>query len=309
MNPTLTVLAAGLGSRFGGPKQIESIGPNGEFIIDYSIYDAVKAGFKKAVFVIRKDMEHVFKDYIKRFDGIIDTELVYQDLFNLPEPFSTHQKRKKPWGTGHAILACKDNIQEPFCVINADDFYGQNSYRMIAELMREVWNSNPSEPNFEHQAHFCLVGYELRNTLSDHGTVSRGICEVDGNGYLARVVERTKVKKNGVDATYLSSNNNWVTIKGGELVSTNLWGFTPNIFYDLMELFMEFLNEHSLDEKAEFFIPSAIDQLIQRNRAKVTVLRSDEQWVGVTHRKDKSRVKDQINKRISLGDYPKTLWE
>ena len=308
MNPTLTVLAAGLGSRFGGPKQIESIGPNGEFIIDYSIYDALKAGFNKVVFVIRKDMEDIFEDYTRRFEDVVDTEFVFQDLFHLPEPYTAHKSRRKPWGTGHAILACKDKIKEPFCVINADDFYGQSSYSMIGELMKRVWNSNEKDSHY-HVDHFCLVGYELRNTLSDYGNVSRGICEVDSNGYLTKVVERTKVKKNGIDAAYLSSNGEWLPIKGDELVSTNLWGFTPSIFTSLDQLFKKFLDENGKDEQAEFFIPSAVDQLIRQNTAKVSVLRSDEQWVGVTHREDKSRVKEQIYKRIAVGDYPKKLWK
>ena len=309
MNPTLIVLAAGLGSRFGGPKQVEAIGPNGEFIIDYSIYDALRAGFNRVVFVIRKDMEDVFKKGINRFKSKVDMDFVYQDLFDLPHPYVDSKTRSKPWGTGHAILACKKVVGEPFCVINADDFYGPKSYRMIADLMKNLWNSGDADNHSDEKPSFCLVGYELRNTLSDHGSVSRGICEVDANGYLTRVIERTDVKKNGGDAKFLSSDNEWLPLDGCELVSTNLWGFTPYIFDHLEVLFKDFLDRYVNDEKAEFFIPSAVDRLIQDRIAKVTVLRSDEHWVGVTHKNDKALVKEEISKRISAGDYPEKLWE
>ena len=309
MDPILIVLAAGLGSRFGGPKQVESVGPNGEFLIDYSIYDALRAGFKRIVFVIRKNMECVFTDYITRLESRASVEFVYQDMFGLPPPYTEFAGRKKPWGTGHAILACKDVVKEPFCVINSDDFYGPKSYRMIAELMEKLWDTSAAQSTCNGVAHFCLVGYELGKTLSEHGTVSRGICEVSANDCLTRVVERTKVKKDGINAKYLSTNEEWIPLDRKELVSTNLWGFTPYLFNYLEQLFKEFLDEHISDKKAEFFIPSAIDRLIRENKAKVSVLRSDENWVGVTHRKDKVLVEEEIRKRILSGDYPEKLWD
>ena len=308
MNPTLIILAAGLGRRYGGHKQVESVGPNGEFLIDYSIYDALRADFNRVVFVIQKEMEGLFNDYITRLDSKINTEFVYQDLFSLPAPHTTAKKRKKPWGTGHAVLACRDVVKEPFCVINSDDFYGPKSYQMIAQLMKQLWNSNDGQKEIGKESRFCLVGYDLHNTLPDHGTVSRGICEVDANHYLTRIVERTHVEKDGDNAKFLSSNNEWLTLKGSELVSTNLWGFTPYIFDHLEQLFIKFLDEHISDTKAEFYLSSAIDQLIQENRVKVSVLHSHEKWVGVTHKKDKSFVKEEIISRISSGDYPQNLW-
>ena len=309
MNPTLIILAAGIGSRFGGLKQVEPLGPNGEFIIDYSIYDAINAGFGKVVIVIKKDMESRFEElFSSRFRNSVETEFVFQDLDNLVPSVGSQNSRKKPWGTGHAILACRNSIKEPFCVINADDFYGASSYKTLYSYLKKIWLDNHCKSGTNGKISCGLVGYELKNTLSRHGSVARGICDVDSEGYLSRLVERTKITMKDSAVVFQSSENSWSPLRGDELVSVNLWGFVPEIFNHLSRQFETFLSKHSADENSEFFITTAIDELISEAQAKVSVLTSTEKWFGVTHSKDKSTVKEQILERIKAGDYPEKLW-
>ena len=236
MKPTLLVLAAGMGSRYGGLKQIDPVGPSGEIIIDYSIFDALRANFGKVVFIIRRDIEAVFKETIgTRFEGKIPVEYAYQDKNDLPEGFSVPAERAKPWGTGHAILAARDVVKEPFAVINADDFYGRSGYKLLGDYLSNMKEATP--------ANYCMVGYILRNTLSEHGTVARGVCTCDNDSFLKKVVEMTKIEKTGNSARNIEPENS-VELSGEEIVSLNLWGFTPSIFGDLQRLFKDFLNEN-----------------------------------------------------------------
>jgi dTDP-glucose pyrophosphorylase len=283
MPPTLLVLAAGMGSRYGGLKQIDPVGPSGETIIDYSIFDARRAGFDKLVFVIRRDFEASFRTVIgARFEKRIAVEYVFQEL-------PAH--REKPWGTGQAVLVAREIIREPFAVINADDFYGRESFRLLAEHLR----SGSSD--------FAMLGFTLRNTVSEFGSVARGICECDADGYLRSVVELTKIERagNGVVAEGRK-------LTGDEIVSMNMWGFTPAIFAPLDQLFANFLKEKSQQEKAEFFIPTAIGELINAGKARVKVLRTPDSWFGVTYREDRPRVIENVGRLIARGDYPKNLW-
>ena len=307
MKPTLVILAAGMGSRYGGLKQLDPVGPNDEVILDYSIYDAMKAGFGKVVFVIREDMEEQFKNKVSsRFNGSIPVEYVHQKLSDLPNIYNLPSDRAKPWGTGHAIWACRHVVDDFFCVINADDFYGSTSFKIINDFIQSC--SHLSASSLDRNQLYSLVGYELVNTLSEHGSVSRGICDVDKDGFLKTVVERTSIAKEGDQIKFLGDNDQWYALLGNEPVSINLWGFGKSIFEHLERLFSEFLGEKINDPKAEFFIPTAVDQLIVEGEVKVKVLHSTEKWFGVTHPQDKALVKKKINDRINMGHYPQNLW-
>ena len=295
--PTLLVLAAGLGSRYGGLKQIDPVGPNGETILDYSIYDALRAGFGKLVFVIRNDIEQAFKrTFGTRFEGFIPVEYAFQELDKLPTGFSPPAGRTKPWGTAHAVLMARDSIREPFAVVNADDFYGAESYRALAR-------------HFESgTGDYAMVGFVLRNTLSDFGAVSRGVCEIDGEGFLEGVVELTNVERDGAAARSIDANGQVTRLSGSETVSMNMWGFSPLVFPQFEEEFRSFLEVHHLEMRSECYLPSAVNELVLSGQARVKVLGSEDSWFGVTSREDRSNVVDSIARLIHEGAYPKRLW-
>lgn len=301
MQPALLVLAAGIGSRYGGLKQIDPVGPNGEIIIDYSIHDAIRAGFGKVVFVIRKDIEEEFKTSLgNRFEGVIPVEYAIQDLGGLPAGYSIPEGRVKPWGTGHAILSARELIDEPFAVINADDFYGRVGYRLLSEHL--------SSASDGHDADYAMVGYVLRKTLSGHGSVSRGICACDQDGFVCQVVERVAISPDGNNARFVADDGSETGICGDELVSLNFWGFTPSIFVHLESEFMGFLSEHGDELKSEFLIPAVVGTLIEKGMAKVAMLESPDQWFGVTYPQDKTLVAESIRKLVNAGTYPQRLF-
>jgi len=296
--PTLLVLAAGMGSRYGGLKQIDPVGPSGETLMDYSIYDALRAGFRKVVFVIRADIENAFRLTIgARFERKVDVDYVFQELDALPAGFLVPQGRTKPWGTTQAILAAAEAINSPFAAINADDFYGADSFRVLADHLRAA------------AADYAMVGFTLRNTLSEFGTVARGICEKDNQGFLASVVEFTQIARDGSGAKSADPAGNVVRLTGNEIVSLNLWGFTPGIFAQLREVFEEFLGEHGSDLRSECYLPNSVNRLIASGYARVKVLSTGDAWFGVTYRDDRARVVENIRQLVLAGRYPQKLWE
>jgi UTP-glucose-1-phosphate uridylyltransferase len=298
--PTLLILAAGIGSRYGGLKQLDKVGPHGETIIDYSIYDAIQAGFGKVVFVIRENIEADFRAFFDaKLEGKIAVEYVFQETNKIPEGLSFNPERVKPWGTGHAVLMAKDVINENFAVINADDFYGREAYQALADYFNE---SNHLESDY------CMVGYELKNTLSENGYVSRGQCKSDENGFLLDVIERTHIEKKNNRILFQDDNQTPVELDGETLVSMNFWGFTPNYFQFLDEKFRQFIPKNNNNLKAEFYIPSVVNDLIEEKRARVQVLHSKATWFGVTYKEDKDGVMKNILKRIEAGIYPAKLW-
>lgn len=300
MKPTLVVMAAGVGSRYGGLKQIEPVGPSGEIMLDYSVFDAIRAGFGKVVFIIRHDIEKDFKNAIgAHFIHRIPVAYVYQELTDLPAGFAVPPGRTKPWGTGHAILRCHTAVKEPFAVINADDFYGSHSYALIARYLEKLAPTDTS---------YAMVGFQLVNTLSDHGAVTRGICEVDVHHMLNSVVERFKIEKTPSGARYENEHGQWVPLQGHEIASMNMWGFTPTLFHFLNEKFPPFLKKAAGHPKAEFLIPSIVDDLIKEKRATLRVLETPEKWFGVTYKEDKAFVIAGISRLIRAGVYPKKLW-
>ncbi|WP_430810451.1 MULTISPECIES: nucleotidyltransferase family protein [unclassified Carboxylicivirga] len=298
MKPTLLILAAGMGSRYGGLKQMDELGPHGESIIDYSVYDAIEAGFEKVVFVIREDFAEAFKARFEpRLAGKIKTEYVYQDLNKLPAGFNVPEGREKPWGTGHAILMAKDAIKEPFAIINADDFYGREAYKQVVDFM------NTSKSASE----YAMVGYALKNTLSEHGTVSRGVCETNADDLLRKVVERTKIGCEG-DKIFFYEGDEKTELTGNEAVSMNFWAFKPEYFQHLESAFVDFLKEKGQEMKSEFYFNSVADAMIQKGEATTKVIRTDAKWFGVTYKEDKPMVQDKLNKLIADGIYPEKLW-
>ncbi len=299
MKPTLLVLAAGMGSRYGGLKQLDQVGPSGETIIDYSIYDAIRAGFGKIVFIIRHDIEEPFKASIgKRYESKIAIEYAFQELNKLPDGFNVPPQRQKPWGTGHAVLCARDVINEPFAVINADDFYGANGYQLLADCLGQAKDGA--------KAAYCMCGFILRNTLSDNGTVSRGICKITG-GYLTSVTEMTKIERNGNAARNIEDGAS-CDLTGDEIASMNMWGFTPSLFGHLERLFIEFLKASGQKEKSEFYIPSVADTLIKEGKAEVKVMESQDSWFGITYREDKDNVVNSIRALVAKGIYPNKLF-
>ena len=300
MKPTLLILAAGIGSRYGGVKQMDKVGPSGESIIDYSIYDAIRAGFGKVVFVINKKIEKDFMEIFNRkLKGKVETDYVLQEINNIPEGIKYSSERVKPWGTAHAVLVTKDKIHEPFVVVNADDFYGTGSYKLIKEFFEDI---DPEMPQY------CLAGYKLSSTLSEFGSVSRGICSVDIEDYLSTVVERTDIQKLNNSIGYEDSNGNWDILPDDTPVSMNIWGFTPSIFKFLEFYFKDFISKNAGNPKAEFFIPAVINDLIKTSKATVRMLRSKDQWFGVTYKDDKHKTIKKIRKLVEQGDYPENLW-
>jgi hypothetical protein len=295
--PALLVLAAGKGNRYGGLKQIDPVGPGGETIIDYSIYDALRAGFSKVVFVIRKDIEHAFKHAVgARFEGHTVVEYVFQELDRIPPGFSVPVGRTRPWGTLHAVLMAADTIKNPFAVINADDFYGSEGYRVLARHLQSG------------TADYAMVGFLLRNTLSDFGSVSRGVCRVDGDGFLQGVVELTNIERDGAHARNTDSSGRTTMLSGDEVVSMNMWGFTPQVFGQFREHFQRFLRSSGPDMESESYLPNTVNELVLTGQAQVKVLRTNDSWAGVTYRKDQPRVAETIGRLINRGDYPNRLW-
>lgn len=295
--PTLLVLAAGMGSRYGGLKQIDPVGPEGETIIDYSIFDAMRAGFGKVVFVIRQDIESAFREAIGvRFEKRLPVEYVFQELDHLPPGFSVPPNRKKPWGTGQAILCAAKAINEPFAAINADDFYGATSFRVLA---RHLSSGSPD---------YAMVAFVLRNTLSEFGTVARGVCQVGSDDSLQTVTELTKIEKSGAGAKYIDPKGAVQHLSGEEPVSMNMWGFTPTLFRHLERQFTAFLERNGKDEKAEIYIPTVVNELIRLREERCKVLRTTDSWFGVTYREDRPLVVEGVRALIARGDYPKKLW-
>ena len=285
-------MAAGMGSRYGGLKQLDAIGPSGETIIDYSVYDAIKAGFTKVVFIIRKDFEQEFKSKITdKYEGQIQVEFAFQDLNDLPDEFTCPEGREKPWGTGHAILSARDIINEPFVAINGDDFYGRESFKVVADYYRKGANS------------FSMVAFKLDKTLSSFGGVTRGLCTVNDEK-LNTVIETADLEK----TDYGVSSNRDIELDGSEPVSMNVWGFTPILFKYLEEKFVEFLSENGTEMKSEYLIPSVVNELIQSGQETVHVLRSGATWFGVTYKEDKPYVEGEIEKLVNKGEYPGKLF-
>lgn len=302
--PALAVMAAGMGSRYGGLKQIDPVGPCGEFIMDYSIYDALRAGFGKVVFIITREIEEEFRSVIgNRIGEIADTAYAFQSIDDLPAGFEAPAGRKKPWGTAHAVMSCRKAVDTPFAVINADDFYGPSTFRILCDFLKNVENGSGRH-------HYCLAGFQLENTLTEHGHVARGVCTVDAEGYLTGIRERTNIRKFADGAKYSEDGETWIGIPAGSTVSMNTWGFDPGIFKELEARFPLFLaagKDNIL--KAEYFIPTVVDQLISEGKASVKVLTSRERWYGVTYREDKPIVKQAVDGMISQGLYPQNLWE
>jgi UTP-glucose-1-phosphate uridylyltransferase len=293
MQPTLLVMAAGMGSRYGGLKQIDPVGPYGETIIDYSVYDALRAGFSRLVFIIRRDIEAPFREVIgNRFESRIGVDYAFQELANLPPGFGVPEGRTKPWGTTHAILQAEELLNEPFAVINADDFYGRESFQVMSNFLRLG------------STDYSMVGYTLRNTLSEHGSVTRAACESDERGYLLEIVELLKIERRGQG---IQADDRVLT--GDELVSMNFWGFTPAVFAQLRERFSEFLRKHGQELKSECFIPTTVNELVADGVARVKVLPTSSSWFGVTYQQDKPRVTAGIRGLIARGEYPQKLWE
>lgn len=300
MKPTLFVLAAGMGSRYGGLKQLDGLGPHGETIMDYSIYDAIRSGFGKIVFVIRKDFEDDFRKIIlSKYENHIPVEVVFQATDNLPEGFVCPEGRTKPWGTNHAVLMGKDVIKEPFAVINADDFYGRNSFEVIAQEL--------SKPK-EEKGDYCMVGFRVGNTMSESGSVARGVCQTT-DGYLTTVVERTAIEYNDKhEITFVDENGVTQTLEPNTPVSMNLWGFTPDYFEFSEGYFVDFLKENIDKPKAEFFIPLVVNELITKNIAKVKVLDTESKWFGVTYAADRQGVVDKLADLHAKGEYPEKMF-
>jgi NDP-sugar pyrophosphorylase family protein len=295
MKPTLLILAAGMGSRYGGLKQIDPVGPSGQTIMDYSIYDAARAGFGKVVFVIRRSFAEVFQREIgARAARRLPVEYSYQELDMVPSWFAVPPERQKPWGTGHAILVSRPFIDEPFAAINADDFYGRDGFEQMARHLEQA------------TADFAMVGYVLRATLSEHGAVARGVCDIDGDGYLRTVVEHLKIEGQANGAVDRRPDGDR-PLTGDELVSMNLWGFTPALFDHLESAFTEFLRAEGTLPRSELLLPSLIDRLIKEGQARVKVLRSPGSWFGVTYPEDKPRVMENIRTLIAQGLYPASL--
>ena len=304
VKPSLLVLAAGMGSRYGSLKQMDGVGPNGEAIIDYSIYDAIRAGFGKVVFVIRHSFEKEFKEMFspERFGGRIEVEFVFQELNYLPEGFTVPEGREKPWGTNHAVMMGASAIHEPFAVINADDFHGADAYRVMGNYLSQLEGAT---------GEYAMVGYEVNKTLSENGTVSRGVCTIDENRMLTSMVERTKIERNAEGTIVFHDLGDDVALEEDTPVSMNFFGFTPDYFAHSAEVFKEFLASEDVKSnlKAEFYIPFMVNKLVASGDARMKVLSTTAQWFGVTYKEDKPILVAKIEKLIEEGVYPRNLWE
>lgn len=300
MKPTLLIMAAGMGSRYGGLKQMEAMGPEGATLLDYSIYDAIRAGFGKVVFVIRHDIEANFKKLVgKKWEPQIPVRYVFQELGMIPEGFKVREGRQKPWGTGHAVWVAQGAIQEPFAVINADDFYGRNSFKALAGFLKKIRQNEA--------AAYAMVGFPLSKTLSEHGTVARGICRIGPGKKLKEVVERLQIGKEGRKIYYLDESGRRHPLKGTATASMNIWGFTPRLFEQLNRGFMEFLKQKGGDLKAEFLLPRAVDDAIAKRKATVQVLSTKDPWFGVTYPNDKEKVRAKMEEQVKRHLYPVRL--
>ncbi len=302
IKPSLLVLAAGMGSRYGSLKQMDGIGPNNEAIIDYSVYDAIRAGFGKVVFVIRHSFEKEFREIFntERFGGKIGVEFVFQELDSLPEGFTVPEGRVKPWGTNHAMLMARGVINEPFAIINADDFYGANAYIEMARYLTGLEGS---------RNHYCMVGYELSKTLSEHGTVSRGVCETNDGGYLTRITEHLKISRENGRIVSNDEVNGYQILPDNTPVSMNMFGFTPDYFDYSADYFVDFLKKNADNLKAEFFTGFMINHLIATKTADMKVLSTGASWFGVTYKEDKPMVERNLRELIDAGVYPEQLWK
>ncbi len=299
---TLVIMAAGMGSRFGGLKQVEPVGPNGEFILDYSVYDAIRAGYTKVVFIIKEENYDLFRDTIgKRIESKIKVEYAFQKIEDVPEGVKVPEGRVKPWGTSHAILSAKKQVNEPFSIINADDFYGLDPYVKIKEYFDKVMDNNE----------YAMVGYNVINTMSENGSVKRGVCEKDINGNLTSLIESNIEKvEDKIIATSLEDETNVFEIEENDLVSMNFFGFKPSIFNYLEEEMKQFFENHKNDlDKCEFLIPTSVFKRLDEGKINVKVLDTNEKWYGVTYKEDKKDLVDAINRMIDEGKYPKNLWD
>lgn len=301
---TLLVMAAGIGSRYGGLKQIDPVGPSGEIVVDYSVYDALRAGFDRVVFVIRREIEDAFRERIGRtVESRVETAYVLQELDRLPAGFSLPAGRTKPWGTGHAILCARDSVATPFAAINADDFYGPSAFAALAGHLRRAADSGGIYD-------YAMVGYILENTLSEHGHVARGVCQAGADGCLFDIRERERVRRFPDGVRFAGEGGDWIGIPAGSVVSMNVWGFTPSLFGELESRFPVFLREKAADIlKAEFLIPEVVGSLVREGKARVRVLPTAEKWFGVTYPEDRPRVQAAIREIIARGVYPENLWE
>ncbi len=299
MKPTLVVLAAGMGSRYGGLKQIDAFGPNGEAIIEYSIYDAIRAGFGKVVFIIRKNIEDAFRSHFgNKFEGKIKVEYAFQELDDLPEGFSLPEGREKPWGTAHALLMAESVVNEPFAIINADDFYGADAYKVMADYLNTIDNASDK---------YALLGYYVKNTLSENGSVSRGVCELDEQGCLTNITERTKIFRKE-EAIVFEEDGELTSLEENAPVSMNFMGFAPSVFPLLKAQFVEFLEEKINVPKSEFYIPIALARFVNDGTASVNVLETSAKWFGVTYKEDKEAAQKELEALIDEGCYPAQLW-
>ncbi len=301
-NPTLIVMAAGMGSRYGGLKQLDPVGPNGEIILDYSVHDAIKAGFDKVVFVIRRDMEDAFRQRIGRaMESRVDVAYAVQEITNIPTGFRVPDGRAKPWGTGHAVLSAKSVVTTPCAAVNADDYYGATAFRAVADHLKQAQDRDGIYD-------YCMAGYILRNTLSENGYVARGICEMTTDGLLAGIHERTHIERFDCDIRYTENGTDWIGLSPESVVSLNMWGFTVSIFSELEAGFAGFLRGHAGDlTKAEYFLPSVVGELITEGKARVKVLPTSEKWFGVTYREDRPVIQAAIRDMIARGLYPERL--
>jgi UTP-glucose-1-phosphate uridylyltransferase len=302
--PTLVVMAAGIGSRYGGLKQMDPIGPNGELVIEYSIYDALDVGFGKVVFIIRQEIAEAFRSKVgKVVEERCETAYVVQSIQDLPENFLVPAGRQKPWGTGHAVLSCREELDSPFAVINADDFYGHSSFHIIHDHLMDAEDKGGVYD-------YCMVGYSVENTLTEHGHVSRGICTVSQDGFLMDIHERLRVERFGELPKYTEDGENWIEIPKGTVVSMNMWGFTSSLLLELGSRFPQFLRENRDNlQKAEYLLPTVVADLLGEKKASVRILPTDERWFGVTYRQDVLGVRQAIQDLIDRGVYPESLWQ
>lgn len=301
MKPTLVILAAGIGSRYGSLKQMDKLGPSGESIIDYSVYDAIRAGFGKIVFVISKAIENEFKEiFNKKFGDRITLEYVLQELDNVPDGINYSKERKKPWGTAHAVMVTSEVINEAFAVINADDFYGARAFQVIADYLSVI--------DKDDETSNCMVGYKINNTLSEFGYVSRGICELDENEYLTHVVECIHIEKIKDEIVFTEEDGGKTSLEKNCYVSMNFWGFNKHVFKHFKQQFKEFIELNKNNLKAEFFIPSVASKLIETGKCNVKVLKSSDKWFGVTYKEDKPDVINKLKRLVDAGAYPDNLW-
>jgi dTDP-glucose pyrophosphorylase len=302
MKPTLLILAAGVGSRYGGLKQLDRIGPSGETIIDYSIYDALRAGFGKVIFIIKEAIEDDFKEaFVERLKDKVEIDYVFQETWMVPEGIMIPGDRTKPWGTGHAVLMADGRIHQPFAVINGDDFYGRGAFQTLADYYRD-WSP-------ERDNDYCMVGYRVANTLSEFGAVSRGVCQADAGEFLVDVVERTHIERKDSGIVYRDETGADVKLADNTVVSMNFWGFTPSFFRHLKSGFEAFIRKHGEDPKAEFYIPSMVNMLIQKKITTVKVLSCNDQWFGMTYKEDRLAVVKSIRNLVEKGVYPENLWD